>query len=221
MGQRTLLNRSFDNDDGFDFVCCRICGDHRRVISGRHLSKHDTDRETYMHEYHLTPDELIAKDFRVIQSSRPGYYPNDKRDWITTVKKLHKQGESVFAGDLQDKHPFLYDQGVWIFGDWDNALRGAGFDPDKMRMQGSWDRQKIIKKLQNMRDRNLPLYAHYMLKNHTALFSSSRREFGSWDNALRAVGIKLDTERGQNSRNPPASSISLQSPFLLPALCAL
>jgi hypothetical protein len=40
-----------------------------------------------------------------------------------------------------------------------------------------------------MRDRNLPLYAHYMLKNHTALFSSSRREFGSWDNALRAAGI--------------------------------
>jgi hypothetical protein len=189
MGQRTLPNRSFDNDDGFDFVCCRICGDHRRVISGRHLSKHDTDRETYMEEYHLTPDELIAKDFRVIQSSRPGYYPNDKRNWITTVKKLHKQGESVFAGDLQDKNPFLYDQGVWIFGDWDNALRAAGFDPDKMRMQGSWDRQKIIKKLQNMRDANLPLYAHYMLKNHTALFSSSRREFGSWDNAFRAVGI--------------------------------
>jgi hypothetical protein len=28
-----------------------------------------------------------------------------------------------------------------------------------------------------------------MLKNHTALFSSSRREFGSWNNALRAAGI--------------------------------
>jgi hypothetical protein len=34
--------------EGIDFVRCRICGDHRRVISGRHLSKHDTDRETYM-----------------------------------------------------------------------------------------------------------------------------------------------------------------------------
>jgi hypothetical protein len=89
---------------------------------------------------------------------------------------------------FRDKHPYLYNQGVWIFGDWDKALRAAGFDPDKMRMQGSWDRQKIIKKLQNMRDRNLPLYAHYMLKNHTALFSSSRREFGSWNNALRAAG---------------------------------
>ena len=61
-----LHRRRIDGGDGFDFVRCRICGDHRRVISGRHLSKHETDRETYMEEYHLTPDELIAKDFRMI-----------------------------------------------------------------------------------------------------------------------------------------------------------
>jgi hypothetical protein len=29
--------------EGYDFVTCRICGDRRRVISGLHLSKHDTD----------------------------------------------------------------------------------------------------------------------------------------------------------------------------------
>ncbi len=34
----------------------------------------------------------------------------------------------------------------------------------KMRLQGSWDRQKIISKLQNMQNRGLPLHAHYMLK---------------------------------------------------------
>jgi hypothetical protein len=55
MGQTTPLKRSFDNDDGIEWVCCRICGDYLRVISGRHLGKHDTDRETYMEEYHLTP----------------------------------------------------------------------------------------------------------------------------------------------------------------------
>jgi hypothetical protein len=64
--------------EGNDFVRCRICGDYRRVISGRHLSKHDTDRETYMQEYRLSPDELCAKDFRRIQSSRRGYYPHGK-----------------------------------------------------------------------------------------------------------------------------------------------
>jgi hypothetical protein len=63
--------RIIDSEDGTDFVRCHICGDHRRVISGRHLSKHDTDRETYMQEYDLSPDELIAKAFRMIQSSHP------------------------------------------------------------------------------------------------------------------------------------------------------
>ena len=57
MGQRKRPP-GFNNDDGIEFVCCRICGDYRRVISGRHLSKHDTDRETYLEEYHLSPDEL-------------------------------------------------------------------------------------------------------------------------------------------------------------------
>ena len=60
-------NRTFDSGDGIEFFRCRICGDYRRVINGQHLSKHDTDRDTYMEEYHLSPD---AKDFRMIQKIR-------------------------------------------------------------------------------------------------------------------------------------------------------
>src|SRR5215831_20151253 len=94
--------RRLDGDEGIDFVRCRICDDHRRVISGRHLSKHDTDREAYMEEYHLTPDELIAKAFRMIQSSRHGYYPNGKKEWIAAVKNVYEKDGKVFAGYLQD-----------------------------------------------------------------------------------------------------------------------
>ena len=54
----SLRARNLDSDDGVQFVRCRICSDRYRVISGRHLSKHDTDRETYMEEYCLSPDEL-------------------------------------------------------------------------------------------------------------------------------------------------------------------
>ena len=142
MGPR---NRRFENGDGIEWGCCRICGDHRRVISGRHLSKHDTDRVTYMEEYHLSPAELIAKAFRVIQSSRRGYYPNGKREWIAAVKKVYKRDGKVFAGHLQDKHKHLYEQGIWIFGDWDKALLAAGFDPKKMRIRNSWDQEKSLR----------------------------------------------------------------------------
>jgi hypothetical protein len=191
MGQRKRSgNRRFDNGDGIEWVCCRICGDHRRVISGRHLSKHDIDRETYMEEYHLTPDELIAKDFRMIRSSRRGFYPHGRSDWIDAVKKIHKHGETVFAGDLQDKHPYLYNQGVWIFGDWDKALRAAGFDPKRMRLRTFWDQDKIIKEIRGMRDQNLPLYPSYVMKSHANLFSGALRQFESWSKALLAAGIK-------------------------------
>ena len=93
-----------------------FCGDRHRVISGRHLSKHGTDREVYMEEYRLSPDELIAKDFRMMQSSRCGYHRYGKSDWIEAIKKIFKQGGSVFVGDLQDKHAYLYNQGVWKAG---------------------------------------------------------------------------------------------------------
>ena len=173
-----MRRRRVDGDEGVDFVRCRLCGDHLRVISGRHLSKHATDRETYMQEYNLSPDELIAKDFRMIQSSHPRYQPYTKKGWIAAIQKVYENDGTALAKHLQHNYPPLYSQGVWIFGDWDNALGAAGFDPEKMRIQASWDRQKIIRKLQHMRDQKLPLYARYMLKNHTALFSSSRREFG-------------------------------------------
>jgi hypothetical protein len=181
--------RSSNGHEGIEFVGCRICGDHRRVISGRHLSKHEIDRETYMEEYGLSPDQLIAKDFRRIISSRRGYSPYGKKDWIDAIKKVHRRGESVFAGDLQDKQPYLYQQGLWIFGDWDKALRAAGFVPDKMRMRRSWDKDRIIRELRRMRQHNLPLYAHYVMKNHQSLFHAALRHYGSWNKALVAVGI--------------------------------
>jgi hypothetical protein len=54
LGSRDL--QWLDGKESVAFVRCRICGDYRRVISGRHLSKHGTDRETYMDEYRLSPE---------------------------------------------------------------------------------------------------------------------------------------------------------------------
>jgi hypothetical protein len=152
-----------------------MCGDHRRVISGRHLSKHGTDREEYMQEYGLSPDELIAKDFRIIQSSRRGYQPYGKREWIAAIKKVYQRDGNVFARRLQKKYLHLYTQGTWLFGDWDKALRAAGFVPDKMRLHKFWDREKVIKEIRSLRKRNEPLHARYAIRNYPGLFEAGRR----------------------------------------------
>ena len=86
--------------DGFDFVRCRICGRHLCVISGRHLSTHGTDRETYIEEYGLSPDQLCSKSFRVNHSSRSDYRAHSRREWIAAIKAVHKQHGNVYAGFL-------------------------------------------------------------------------------------------------------------------------
>jgi hypothetical protein len=111
----------------------------------------------------LSPDELIAKAFRILQSSRRGYYPYGKSEWIPAVRKLYEKDGKVFAGHLQRDYPHLYQQGIWIFGDWDKALQAAGFDPEKMRERGVWDEEKIVEKIRAMHKKHLPLYAAYVL----------------------------------------------------------
>jgi ribosomal protein L32 len=106
-------SQRFDGNEGIDFVRCRICGDYRRVISGRHLAKHGVERKAYMEEYRLSADELIAKAFRMIQSSRKEYRPYGKSDWIAAIRKLYTRDGDISAGYLQNNYPHIYDQGVW------------------------------------------------------------------------------------------------------------
>jgi hypothetical protein len=112
-----------------------------------------------MDEYRLSPDQLCAKDFRRLISSRPGYYPHGKRDWIAAIKKIYKRDGQVFAGYIQKKYPHIYSQGVWIFRDWDKALRAGDFEPESTRKWDLRGRGKVLTEIRCMRENNLPLYA--------------------------------------------------------------
>jgi hypothetical protein len=181
--------RKLSGIKGVDFVCCRICGDRLRVISRRHLSKHGTDRAEYMAEYALSPDKLVAKDFRVIQSSRRDYQPCSKKEWIAEMKRFYKKNGNVFARVLQQKRPQLYFQGKWLFGSWDKALSAAGFTPEKMRLHDIWDAQKVVETIRGLRSRGQQLNAYYAMKNYPALFLAGLRYYGEWGKALGAAGI--------------------------------
>jgi hypothetical protein len=142
-----------------------------------------------MEEYGLTADELIAKDFRLLRSSRPGFFPHGKRGWLAAIKDVYKRDRNVTPIHLQKNYPHLYYQGIWIFGDWDKALRAARFDPKRTRIRLTWDEEKLIKETRGLRMQELPLYARYVMKNHAGLFRKAQRQFGSWTETLIAAGI--------------------------------
>jgi hypothetical protein len=179
--------------EGIDFVCCRICGERRRGLSGRHLFQARHRPAILYEEFGLSPDDLIAKDFRKIQSSRREYHPYSKGEWIRAVKEIYSRKGRVSTKYLQRKHAEIYYQGVWLFGGWDEALRAAGFDPDTTRICTSWTRGKIISELRLMQDQGLSLNAHHAMKNHAKVFSGARRQFGSWRNTLAAAGVDQES----------------------------
>ena len=178
--------------DETDFVRCRICGKHLRVISGRHLSTHDTDRKTYIQEYRLSPDQRCSKSFRINHSSRSDYRPHSRREWIAAMKAVYKQHGNVYAGFLQKHYPNLYLEGLWLNGgNWDAALRVLGFTPERMRLRTYWETERVVTKIRFLREKGVPLYPKYVLKHYAALFSAALRIFGSWTNALIAAGIEV------------------------------
>jgi hypothetical protein len=189
--QRPKQARSkLDSGEGIEFVRCRICGKHRRLISGKHLSIHRIDRETYMEEYRLSPDKLCSQSFRV-NSSRRDYCPYSKREWIAAIKIVFQRHGHVYAGFLQKHYPNVYRGGIWLFDDWDAALRAAGFTPENMRLWAYWGDRRVITEIQLLRQKTIPLYPAYVLKHYQKLFSAALRIFGSWPNALLAAGIEV------------------------------
>jgi hypothetical protein len=180
----------FHSGDGIDFVSCRICGKHLRLITATHLATHGTNRETYMQEYRLSPDQLCSKFFRGNHSSRRNYRPHGKRGWIAAIKNIYEEEGQVFAGYLQDNYSHLYHQGIWLFGNWDLALRAAGFTPENMRLWAFWDDARIIGQRQLLRENSVPLYPAYVLRHHHKLFSAALRKYGAWSKAV-AAGIEV------------------------------
>jgi hypothetical protein len=139
----------------------------------------------------LSPDKLCSKSFRINHSSRSDYCAHSKREWIVAVKVVYQLHGQVYAGFLQKHYPQLYEQGVWLFGSWDAALRAAGFAPDGMRLWAYWDEKRVIAAISLWRAKGVPLYAAYALRHYNRLFSAALRIFGSWRNAVVAAGIEV------------------------------
>jgi hypothetical protein len=134
------------------------------LSAARHLSKHDIDRSSYMERYGLSPDELIAKDFHQIQSSRHGYHPYSKDEWIAAVREIYRCKGKITTKYLQRKHAEIYYQVVWLFGDWNAALRAAGLDPETMRIWNFLPMENILAELDRMHREGIPLNARYAMK---------------------------------------------------------
>jgi hypothetical protein len=148
-----------------------------------------------MEEYELSPDQLIAKAFRVLQSHDPGFRANSKAEWVAEVKKIYKRKGLTGLLRLQKNHFHLYLQAKWLFGGMDEGYRFIGLDPEKIRLTSPRHDERLRREIWKLRKEKVPLYPHYVMKNHNRVFHHAIAQHGSWTKALIAHGITPPPKR--------------------------
>ncbi len=76
-----------------------------------------------------------------------------------------------------------------FFGTWDDAMCAAGIDPKKVGRHRRWNRQAVIRRIQQRAAEGLPLNAGAVQRTEGTLHSAALRWFPSWIAALEAAGM--------------------------------
>lgn len=111
---------------------------------------------------------------------------------VERIKQLHADGEDLSwrhvstavdpqlaAAATKRKH----------FGSWRGAVVAAGLDYKNIRRYREWDKDTIIKELQDLHAKGVDLNAKSIEEHDITLITAARRRFDSWDRALTAAGL--------------------------------
>src|SRR5437870_1500086 len=71
----------------------------------------------------------------------------DKNTVVSELKARFRDGEPLNSGAIQRDDPGLHAASVRHFASYDEALRAAKIDPDKVRQRRVWDRSDVIRGL--------------------------------------------------------------------------
>jgi len=122
---------------------------------------------------------------------------NQYRKWtkdtvVSELKARHRESLPVNSGAIQKDDPGLHAAAVRHFAGFDQALRAAKLDPEKVRQRRIWDRADVIKGLKLVKKTGGRLTDSTIRRGHPALYGAAVRLFGSFTAARAAAGLKLN-----------------------------
>lgn len=89
---------------------------------------------------------------------------------------------------VAEDNSYVYKTASKKFDGWNNAVKAAGFEPQKVEKKHKWTEEKIIQSIHEYHKAGKPLNASYMIEKNQQLYLAARKNFKSWNNALIAAG---------------------------------
>ncbi|MEO0098571.1 MAG: hypothetical protein ABIK99_05960 [candidate division WOR-3 bacterium] len=108
---------------------------------------------------------------------------------IEKIKELKARGEPLDLSYIRKKHYILLYPTYRYIGSWEKAITLAGLNYDEIRKNLRWNAALVKKKIRELRRKKISLTPSVVRQYDRKLLGAASRYFGSWHNALRAVGI--------------------------------
>ncbi len=115
----------------------------------------------------------------------------DRNSIVFELKSRARDDEPLSSGALQSDDPGLHAAAIRHFGDYDAALRAAGFDPQKFRLRRRWDKSLVLKSIKTAARGGRSVADSRIRHEFPALYGASIRLFGTFVAARAAAGVKL------------------------------
>lgn len=134
---------------------------------------------------------------------------------VREIQHLNEEGKDLTHGEASTNYQRLVSAAVRYFGSWGAAVAAAGIDYAGIRRKSQdarsarvtkWSIDSISAEIRSLVELGESLAAATVRQKHPALFSAavSPRYFGSWRNALTAVGLDYDLILAQNRASSTA-----------------
>jgi hypothetical protein len=119
----------------------------------------------------------------------------DKERVIWELRSRWRDHEPLNSGAIQRDDPGLHAAAVRHFATYDDALRSAKLDPERVRERRSWDKAAVLRHLRAARKEGRHLSDSAVRREEPAVYGAAVRLFGSFTAARTAAGIRWKRER--------------------------
>lgn len=113
----------------------------------------------------------------------------DREEVRIRIAQIYSLGRDIsYTGVLQE-HPLLLFAAVHYFPNWATAVTSSGIDYGKVRRQEVWSKSRIRRELVRLHREGENLSYNEFERRHPKLFHAAVYHYGSWANALSAIGV--------------------------------
>jgi hypothetical protein len=193
MSRPAYKRHNFSPDS--ESIECRLCRRAFRTISISHVRyRHGIDLDDYRERF---PKEVLTSEETKQRASETvsAHYELRGRHWTPervrgTVKTLNSRGEPLNARAVFLSRKALYEAAYSFFGSWDHVLREARINPEEVRLNRKWSRDRVLEEFRGYHAKGELSYGSHLCRRRPDLVLAADALFGSWREAIKEAGLE-------------------------------